>query len=823
MPASSKPVCPQRSAVEALSHDRLPAELRPAAQRHLETCATCRTLFRRTTSGWLPHVRNYTILEQVGRGGFGAVFKAVHHQKQRIEALKIHSGRTKLRAAYFENEVRLIARLRHPSIATLYEANLAGDPPYYAMEFVEGVHLDDYLRSKPITLEQRIRIVQAVVRAIGYAHEHSVIHRDIKPQNILIDAAGLPRLVDFGIGKLLGLAEPFELHAADAREMPEGPIGTFGYIAPEQMAGGRPTERSDIFALGALLFHCLTGAPARRATRIDQLAGVLRRRSISRAEDLAAIIARCVAEDPAARYASCAALDRDLENYLAAWQVEARRSRPFGYSLLRGLGYTLRHNPAALRGPLLLAAALLLSAFWHARDLRYFAPAGAPDSSRLVAITDQTIAALASGALPAPAGFSAADQLSLRSVYAELLRRLATARPRAVAMDYFFRRPAPDHDAQFVAAIRALGAPLIIGARDFGIDGEPLETLPEIAAAAHAIAHLVGDRPRSGRGEFRLPLAVQRGGAPPFAGLAATTYAAWRFPDSRAHFAILGSDLRISYERRAPQPAQPRWRPEVDLIPILAADRLAAGLTAAVLQRDDRVYNAAFRFPAPDFWEQQMIPAERVLAASDTQLRDWFGDRAIVIGQARGDTDRYAIAPGQEIFGCQAQALALHGLLTRALPVQLSRVEILLRALGWCAAGLLLAVAVRRYLARLTPRAAALGAGGLLAAGVLLVLLAAGRSMLRVEMEFTVALAALFTTAAMALPIEWVRERQLSLATSAVWNSEDSTLSHTQMLDASASPVVRTRATTEVHPAAPPPEPDPAAQPAADCLPRLTD
>jgi hypothetical protein len=173
--------CTQPELVAALARGELPADQRRRVERLLEWSEPCRELFRQLTSGRFPSIPNYTILEQVGQGGFGVVYKAIHHAKQRTEALKVLFGRTPLLTSYFENEVRLISHLQHPHIATLYEAQLATTPPYYTMEFVEGERLNEYLRTHNVSLARRIEIIRTVALAIGYAHDRGVVHRDIKP------------------------------------------------------------------------------------------------------------------------------------------------------------------------------------------------------------------------------------------------------------------------------------------------------------------------------------------------------------------------------------------------------------------------------------------------------------------------------------------------------------------------------------------------------------------------------------------------------------------------------------------------------------------
>ncbi|MCH7632614.1 MAG: serine/threonine protein kinase [Planctomycetes bacterium] len=312
MPRRSQHVCPKREAVEALSRSALADDQRLSVQRHLEDCESCRTLFRRETADNFPRIRQYTVIERVDEGGFGIVYKAIHHTKQRSEALKMLYGRTDARAAYFENEVHLVGKLRHPNIATLYDAHLSSPPLYYCMEFVEGRRLDRCLSSGEGTLADRINVVKIVASAIDYAHKQGVVHRDIKPQNIIIDDEGQPHIVDFGIARKLGLTAQPDAGGEASPDSPEGVVGTLGYMAPERAQGRKVDERGDIYSLGALLYHCVTGQPPRKLAGTDGLEKTLRELHIARPQDLTGIIKRCLAIDPDHRYRSAADLVAEL-------------------------------------------------------------------------------------------------------------------------------------------------------------------------------------------------------------------------------------------------------------------------------------------------------------------------------------------------------------------------------------------------------------------------------------------------------------------------------------------------------------------------------
>ncbi|HMQ16460.1 MAG TPA: protein kinase, partial [Phycisphaerae bacterium] len=473
--------------VHGLADGTLDTAARRRAERLLERSEPCRELYRQLTYGRFPSVPNYTIVDQVGKGGFGVVYKAVHHAKERTEALKVLFSKTPLLATYFENEVHLIARLRHPNIAMLYEAQLSVPPLYYTMEFVEGERLNDYLKTREVSLAHRIEIIRKVALALSYAHEQGVVHRDVKPQNILIDARNEPHLVDFGIAKRLELlqAGPATAGAADD-DAPEGPVGTLGYIAPEQGKGGEADARADVYSVGALLFHCVTGEPARLARDGPRCLQVLRSRRIGQAEDLAAIIARCVESDPAQRYQTTAALAADLQNYLEGRETAARRLPTLFLRIVRILALMIRNKPYQLRSSLLVMAAVFVAAIFWGLGARLETPRPEPrPRTVLIRFDTDTEEAIRDGRLGAELpGLSFYEPKSYRLLHGRLLERLAAGKPRVIVFDYIFPDAQPEFDPAFADGIRKAGAPVVVGVRSFDINGEP-----EISETLRGVIH----------------------------------------------------------------------------------------------------------------------------------------------------------------------------------------------------------------------------------------------------------------------------------------------------------------------------------------------
>ena len=201
---------------------------------------------------------DYELLEQIGRGGQGVVFRARQKSLNRIVALKViglGQWATEAHLKRFRLEAEAAARLEHPGIVPIHEVGERDGSCYFSMKFVEGGQLDEVARREPMSIRQAVELIAKVARTVHYAHEHGILHRDIKPGNILLDAKGEPHLTDFGLARLV------ESESTVTRTVEV--LGTPSYMAPEQAAGNNAAVSSvtDVYGLGAVLYQLLTGQP----------------------------------------------------------------------------------------------------------------------------------------------------------------------------------------------------------------------------------------------------------------------------------------------------------------------------------------------------------------------------------------------------------------------------------------------------------------------------------------------------------------------------------------------------------------------------------
>ena len=284
-----------------------------------------------TIARMLKDFGDYELLEEIGRGGQGVVYRARQKSLNRIVALKVIGlahWATEAHVKRFRMEAEAAAHLDDPRIIPIYEIGERDGACYYSMKFIEGGQLDKIIGSEPVPGRKAAELTAKLARTLDYAHQHGVLHRDVKPGNILIDAKGEPHLTDFGLARLV------ETESTVTRTLEV--LGTPSYIAPEQAAGNNSqlTSATDVYGLGAVLYQLLTGHPPfAGSTPYETVRMVLetqpRQPRLSNPKvdrDLETICLKCLEKEPAKRYASAEAVAEEIERFLRHEPIQSRRS-----------------------------------------------------------------------------------------------------------------------------------------------------------------------------------------------------------------------------------------------------------------------------------------------------------------------------------------------------------------------------------------------------------------------------------------------------------------------------------------------------------------
>src|SRR5438270_3844962 len=306
----------------------------------------------------LANFGDYELLEEIGRGGQGVVYRARQKSLNRTVALKVIGlghWATEAHLKRFRREAESAASLEHPCIVPIYEVGERDGSCYFSMKFIEGGHLDEVVRREAIPPRRAAELIAKLAHTVHYAHERGILHRDIKPGNILLDAKGEPHLTDFGLARLV------ETESTVTRTMEV--LRTPSYMSPEQAVGNNAAVSSvtDVYGLGAVLYQLLTGYPPfAGGTTFETVRLVLdtnprkpRLWNSKLDRDLETICLKCLEKDPKRRYASAVALADDLERWLKHEPIRARRTG----LITRGRKWVRRNPTSALLAASLIALA----------------------------------------------------------------------------------------------------------------------------------------------------------------------------------------------------------------------------------------------------------------------------------------------------------------------------------------------------------------------------------------------------------------------------------------------------------------------------------
>jgi eukaryotic-like serine/threonine-protein kinase len=386
----------------------------------------------------------YRLLRSLGAGAMGEVWLAEQQHPRRQVALKLLRGGVGSGEllARFVREANLLGRVEHPAIARVYAAGSAegatGPVPYLAMEYVEGEDLGAWQgRARP-TPQRVLQLLATLARAVHHAHLRGVIHRDLKPDNVLVDAAGEPKILDFGVARALdddnaGMTQHGQL------------VGTLAYMSPEQLAGDlrQIDARSDVYALGAIGYELLAGQPVHELSG-QSLLEALRARDRIKARplgqlrpelrgDIEAVIMKALADEPSQRYDSAAALADDLDALLADRSVQARAP-----SRRETLARLLRRHRLAFATAALVLLSLLAATLISLRAAQSEATARAEAESR-TEVAEAVTGFLNELFESADPGSGLGADLTVRSLLDEAVRTLDREPPKRPEVEFALR------------------------------------------------------------------------------------------------------------------------------------------------------------------------------------------------------------------------------------------------------------------------------------------------------------------------------------------------------------------------------------------------
>lgn len=344
----------------------------------------------------VPYFGDYELIGEIARGGMGVVYRARQVSLNRIVALKmILSGQfaSEDEVKRFRVEAEAAANLQHPHIVAIHEVGEHEGHHYFSMDFIEGKNLAEYAMTNPIPAREAARLVKTLAAAVHYAHQRGTLHRDLKPQNVLIDAGGEPHITDFGLAKRwrapTGGAEPVSgkgstPNLANAARDPEltstgALMGTPSYMAPEQAAPHMAdvSPATDVYSLGAILYRLLVGQPPHRGkTAMETVLKVIGEEPTSPSKvkadvpaDLAIICLKCLEKAPERRYSNARFLAEDLDRFLEGEPILAR---PAG-APRKVWSWALRHPWSISGSASLVILGLGLSTYWLWEKTQYLA------------------------------------------------------------------------------------------------------------------------------------------------------------------------------------------------------------------------------------------------------------------------------------------------------------------------------------------------------------------------------------------------------------------------------------------------------------------
>lgn len=685
-------------------------------------------------------IGRYTIVRRIGRGGMGAVYEAVQDSPQRTVALKVMSSLLDTPSAprRFAQESELLGRLDHPCIAKVFESGTAETPDghvaYITMEFIAGaIPITEHAKIKRLETRERIALFIDICDALHHAHEQGIVHRDIKPTNILVDTFDRVKVIDFGVARSLYSEQAPTQMRTSAGEL----VGTLEYMSPEQ-CGGNPDDldrRADVYGLGVVLYELLTGRLPYDLSRADiarAVAIILAAPPIQPSRfrkelkgDLETILLKALQKEPERRYQTAAELGGDLRRFLAGEPIVARRDstlyvvnrRARSLAATRPIGSTL--VLAVLFSTLLAICANQMIRLLPASQVKFsmlidkFAPRHLPKEAgprhiRVVRVNDSTdMSAIASR--EGLENVTADARFTWRAVYGRLLDRLAAAGAKGVVFDIAFPElpttpdgadPAAEYDAEFARGMREFaaspdrGVPVVIAPDWRFEDGVATAVSPGLRDASRAGGGSGGGVSAS---QAYIDLAIFRKGKI-LPSLAACALGEFWHPQSRLGMVFSENKFYFNFTRFDEKRRTYVEVGEPKEVTITSLDKPSREKSEMFgFEPGDRLVQIYIDFPGAAYLLHDSKPIEDVMA-SGRDLSDWASGRIIVVANFQESAgDRHVTAAGdREFHGVEAQVAALDAILSGRFARDSSHLEQMLAivtavvcgvAAGWVSGG----------------------------------------------------------------------------------------------------------------------------------------
>lgn len=639
-------------------------------------------------------IDGHVILRRLDSGGQAVVYEAKQENPPRVVAIKVLRGDRASNFAQdrFWYEAELLGRVSHPGIVKVYSTGTwdpgTGPMPYIVMEYVHGAWpITQYVENAKLPVRERLRMMVRVCDAVQHAHVHGIIHRDIKPGNVLVDAQGHPRLIDFGVAR--GPKEDF----VNRKETQRGQIvGTTVYLAPEQTLGdqGLVDARADVYALGLLLYRLVCG---RMPYDVDDVDDDTARRVIREAspvrpskvrgdvtEDLDAVILTALAKEPEERYQSARELADEIRRLLDGKRPRAKV--PGAWHAVRATGRRViaRYRRtcmasaavvgmfAAILGGPPIVHVLWLEEFFQAGMVRLAHPPRPADMLshvRVAGLSDATPHEALARDLGLPP-IDLADPKTFRPLHGKVMERLAESGARAVVLDLAFREPSP-HDGFIAAGLDRLQAA--------GIDAckarvsWDLRPPPDPSAAPAFDSRVLTGSVMSGLSSltmWRVELALAPRSGDVLPSLSLVGYASAMHPGRQFRYDLVPGAAEVTVRPgRYESDRTGLWIDEADPLVIRCTNvKRDPGSPELGISRGDLVAEFFFDLPPSPALDETTHDYAELLAAPVERLREWFGGRVVLLADMReASADYHATPDGRTLHGVWTHALAIDAML----------------------------------------------------------------------------------------------------------------------------------------------------------------